>query len=142
MGYECSLCGRMFKTGGGYSSHMRSHQSNLDIGKDFDIGKDGDIIKSSGGSLGKLLERLLVEGIVAVEVDGPRIFKKSRIGKHVLFIAMGSTFGDPRGIMFALAGGGCEVIRLNDLRVSPLIRVGLQADMAREIICQLRKLVS
>lgn len=143
---ECPLCGvECAVRGGGFTHHMKWHERVGDLGivnKELHTSTEVSIIERGGaGSLDDMLRRLLEEGVVALACDSPKIFPKSRIGKQVLFISMGRLYGDPRGIVFGLSGGGCEICKINDLRVTQLIRIGLPADMARAIVETLRPLL-
>lgn len=143
----CGLCGRMIaEAGAGHAHHMRYHKIKGDY-KDCHTPKNGVTLKSSGDhhTPNPLMVRLipLLRGkAVALKVDDPRAAKKRRIKNNVLFITPGSQYGDPGVVVFALAGGGCEVARVDDLRASQLVMVGLSASIASILIEQLRILFS
>jgi len=140
---NCPICEMPCKVrGGGYTHHMKWHERQGDINKDCNTGKTRDIIDTGGQEyISRALHRLLATGACAIAIQDPRMFRKGRIAKPVLFITMGYHFGDPRAVVFGMAGGGCEACKIDDLRVTSLIRVGLQGDLAKHIVTSLRSLL-
>lgn len=76
---------------------------------------------------------------VALEVDDPRLPKRKRIEKPLLFLTPQSVFGVPsRLLIVSLQTYGCEVIDTSmEIKPLMLVRVGLSARMAGELAREL-----
>lgn len=133
----CELCGRQCKGPSGYRQHMNWHVQKGDISKDSNIGRSYAIMSSDEISEDYLLasiQRVLRGNAAAIHIEHKKIQSKKRIGKQVLVITPGVLFGDVRVAVFGLLGGGCEAMKIDDLKVTPLIRLGLPNAVAVQIV--------
>jgi hypothetical protein len=116
---------------------MRAHQRRGDLSKGCYIGESNSIISSGDADIAYLshaIGTLFRTGAVAIQVEHPELFQKRRVSKQILFITHGRLFGDPRGLVVGLLGGGCELLRLDNLKATQLIRAGLPAQQAKEVV--------
>jgi hypothetical protein len=86
------------------------------------------------------IQRVLAGHAVAMHIEHAKIYSKKRVGKQVLVITPGVLFGDARVLVFGLLGGGCEAVKIDDLKVTPLIRLGLPSAVAVQIVKTLEAL--
>ena len=140
----CPLCGKECAVrGGGLTHHIKWHTRQGDLSKDCNIGEGGVIMNTAeaeGDYLDRAFLRFASTGTCAIQLDHPLIMPRRRIAKRILFLTHGALFGDPRGVIVGMAGGGCEVLRLNKPSKTQLMRVGLPSALADVVLAKLKGL--
>lgn len=114
---------------------MRWHERRGDLSKDCSIPPSQVTIPDRNpedDALSYEIRKLFATGACALAVTNPA-FKKRRIEKQVLFLTLGRIYGDDRGLVAGLSGGGCELLRLDNLKATQLIRIGLPDRLAKMV---------
>ena len=78
---------------------------------------------------------------VVLSVKDKKIRRKKRIGIPMLFITPSSVYGlEPGSLVIGLQGGKCEVMKVEDIKLTYLYSMGLSMESARILKSEIIKL--